>query len=35
MEFLFDTANIEEIKKYSRFYPITGVTSNPSILKKK
>ena len=34
MEFLFDTANIEEIKEYSHFYPITGVTSNPSILKK-
>ncbi len=33
MELLFDTANIEEIKKYSQFYPITGVTSNPSILK--
>lgn len=34
MEFLFDTANIEEIKKFSHCYPITGVTSNPSILKK-
>lgn len=34
MEFLFDTANIEEIKKYSAIYPITGVTSNPSIIKK-
>lgn len=33
MEFLFDTANIEAIKKYSQIYPITGVTSNPSILK--
>lgn len=33
MELLFDTANIEEIKKYSQYYPITGVTSNPSILK--
>ncbi|MFP3153806.1 fructose-6-phosphate aldolase [Lachnospiraceae bacterium ZAX-1] len=33
MELLFDTANIEEIKKYSQCYPITGVTSNPSILK--
>ncbi|WP_394924537.1 fructose-6-phosphate aldolase [uncultured Robinsoniella sp.] len=33
MELLFDTANLDEIKKYSQFYPITGVTSNPSILK--
>ena len=33
MEFLLDTANIEEIKKYIEIYPITGVTSNPSILK--
>lgn len=33
MELLFDTANIEEIKKYSQCYPITGITSNPSILK--
>lgn len=34
MEFLFDTANIEEIRKYVRIYPITGVTSNPTIIKK-
>ena len=33
MEFLFDTANIDEIKKYSQIYPYTGVTSNPSIIK--
>lgn len=33
MELLFDTANIEEIKKYMQIYPITGITSNPSILK--
>lgn len=33
MELLFDTANIEEIRKYIQYYPITGVTSNPSILK--
>ena len=33
MELLFDTANLEEIKMYSQYYPITGVTSNPSILK--
>lgn len=34
MEYMFDTANIELIKKYSEIFPITGVTSNPSILKK-
>ncbi|HEY5560395.1 MAG TPA: fructose-6-phosphate aldolase [Clostridiaceae bacterium] len=33
MEYLFDTANIEDIKHYSEFFPITGVTSNPSIIK--
>lgn len=34
MEFLFDTANLEAIEKYEKIYPITGVTSNPSIIKK-
>lgn len=34
MEFLFDTANIGEIKRYIRIYPITGVTGNPTIIKK-
>lgn len=33
MEYLFDTANIEAIKKYSELFPITGITSNPSIIK--
>ena len=33
MEFLFDTANIEAIKTYQEVFPITGVTSNPSIIK--
>jgi TalC/MipB family fructose-6-phosphate aldolase len=33
MELLFDTANTEEIEKYLGYYPITGVTTNPSILK--
>ena len=33
MEFMFDSANLEELKKYLAIYPITGVTSNPSILK--
>lgn len=34
MEYLFDTANLEEIETYSRSIPITGVTSNPSIVKR-
>lgn len=33
MEFLFDSANLKDIEWYSQYYPITGVTSNPSILK--
>jgi transaldolase len=33
MEYMFDTANIDEIKYFSEFFPITGVTSNPSIIK--
>lgn len=34
MEYMFDTANIELIKECSKIFPITGVTSNPSIIKK-
>lgn len=34
MEFMIDTANIEEIKTWSQILPLNGVTSNPSILKK-
>ncbi|MDR0921486.1 MAG: fructose-6-phosphate aldolase [Lactobacillales bacterium] len=34
MEFLLDTANIDEIQKYTEMLPISGVTSNPSIVKK-
>jgi len=33
MEFLFDTANLEAIRIYAGIFPMTGVTSNPSILK--
>ncbi|MDH6363221.1 transaldolase [Enterococcus sp. PF1-24] len=33
MEFMLDTANIEEIKNYVELLPIAGVTSNPSIVK--
>lgn len=33
MELMLDTANLEEIKEGLATYPVTGVTSNPSILK--
>ena len=33
MECLLDSANLEAIQTYSACFPITGVTSNPSILK--
>ncbi len=33
MEIMLDTANLEEIEKGLEFFPITGVTSNPTILK--
>lgn len=32
MELLLDTANVEAIRKYTEYYPITGITTNPSIL---
>jgi transaldolase len=34
MELMLDTANLNDIKNYLDIYPISGVTSNPSILKK-
>ncbi len=34
MKFLLDTANLEEIKKYEAIIPLSGVTSNPTIVKK-
>ena len=33
MEYMFDTVNIEDIKHYGEFFKITGITSNPSIIK--
>lgn len=33
MEYMFDTVNIEDIKHYSEFFKIVGITSNPSIIK--
>ena len=32
MEILLDTANLEQIRKYTELYDITGVTSNPTII---
>ncbi|MFT8351686.1 fructose-6-phosphate aldolase [Clostridium saccharoperbutylacetonicum] len=34
MEYMLDTANIEMIKIGVEIFPITGITSNPSIIKK-
>ncbi len=34
MKFIIDDANISEIKRIYEFYPIDGVTTNPSILAK-
>lgn len=34
MEYMLDTLNINEIKKWSRILPLAGVTSNPTIAKK-
>lgn len=34
MKLLIDDANIEKIKKILEFYPVDGVTTNPSILAK-
>ena len=34
MEYILDTANIEDIKHCNEFYPLSGVTTNPSIIAK-
>ena len=34
MEFMLDTLNLEEIKKWSEVLPLAGVTSNPTIAEK-
>ncbi|SKA78707.1 fructose-6-phosphate aldolase 2 [Caloramator quimbayensis] len=34
MLYLMDTANIEEIKKGFEFYPLSGVTTNPTLITK-
>lgn len=33
MEYLFDTVKLEDIQRFGAIFPITGVTSNPSIIK--
>ena len=33
MDILFDTANLGDIERLTPIYPVTGVTTNPSILK--
>ena len=32
MEFIIDTAQLDAIKKCAEFYPIDGVTTNPTII---
>ena len=34
MKYLLDTANLDTIRYYTDIFPIAGVTSNPSIVKK-
>ncbi len=34
MEYLLDTANLKDIRFYQEYFPVTGVTSNPTIIKK-
>lgn len=34
MQFLLDTANIEEIRRINEYISIQGITTNPSIIKK-
>ena len=34
MELLLDTANLEAIRKYNDYDHITGVTTNPTILRR-
>lgn len=35
MKLIIDSANIDKIKEYTNYLPIEGVTTNPSILKKR
>lgn len=33
MEYLFDTINLADIRRFGQIFPIAGVTSNPSIIR--
>ncbi len=35
MKFMLDTVNLDKIRYYQSVLPLAGVTSNPSIIKKK
>ncbi|HBU5075737.1 TPA: fructose-6-phosphate aldolase, partial [Klebsiella pneumoniae] len=32
MELYLDTANVAEVERLARIYPLAGVTTNPSII---
>ena len=32
MKLILDTANLDDIKYFNTYYPISGVTTNPTIL---
>ncbi len=34
MIYILDTANLQEIKRAYEFYPMEGITTNPSIISK-
>ena len=34
MEYILDTADVESIRHCNEYYPIAGVTTNPSIIAK-
>ena len=34
MIYILDTADIEEIRHCNEFYPVSGVTTNPTIISK-
>lgn len=34
MRYLLDTANLDAIRKYIEYFPVVGVTSNPTIVKR-
>ncbi|MDK2810959.1 MAG: hypothetical protein PWR27_1668, partial [Petroclostridium sp.] len=34
MIIMLDTADVQEIKKFTKMYPIDGVTTNPSLVAK-